>query len=105
MRILNSYPVMATRSDGLTVLFSIAVIVSVILGIILIEKYNSLGIMFLIAVIPCAVGALYFSKNIETGRIEYQVILDEDYSANKLYKEYDVIKIEGEIWYIQDRSK
>lgn len=104
MRILNSYPVMATRSDGLTVLFSIAIIIFMILGIIIIEKDNSLGIIFLIAVIPCAVGARYFSKNIETGRIEYQVILDEDYSANKLYKEYDVIKTEGEIWYIQDKG-
>ena len=105
MRILNSYPVMAARSDGLAVLFYIAFIISMILGIIIIEKNYSLGIIFLIAVIPCAVGAIYFNKNIETGRIEYQVILDEDYSANKLYKEYDVIKTEGEIWYIQDKGE
>lgn len=104
MRILNSYPVMAPRSDGLTVLLSIAIIIFMMLGIIIMEKDNPLGIIFLIAVIPCAVGVIYFTQNIKTGITEYQVILEENYSANELYKEYNVIKKEGEIWYIQDKG-
>ena len=104
MRILNSYPVIAARSDGFAVLLSIAFIIFMILGIIIIEKDNPLGIIFLIAVIPCAVGAIYFNKSIETGITEYQVILEDNYSANELYKEYNVIKTEGEIWYIQDKG-
>ena len=105
MRILNSYPVTAPRSDGFTVLLSIAIIIFMILGIIIIEKDNWLGIILLIAVIPCAVGVMYSTKSIETGITEYQVILEENYSANELYKEYNVIKKEGEIWYIQDKGE
>lgn len=104
MRILNSYPVMAPRSDGFTVLLSIAIIIFMIFGIIIMEKDNPLGIILLIAVIPCAVGVIYFSQNIETEITEYQVILEDNYSANELYKEYNVIKKEGEIWYIQDKG-
>ena len=38
-----------------------------------------------------------------TGKNKYEVILDENYSAEKLYSNYAVIEQRGEIWVLEDK--
>ena len=48
---------------------------------------------------------LYYGDKVPSDRLEYQVILSNDYSAKELHEKYDVIKTEGKIWYIQNKEK
>ena len=43
-------------------------------------------------------------RRYNTGRYKYEVILDDDYPAAKLYDEYDVVEQRGKIWVIEDKE-
>ena len=109
MEILNSYPIFEARNFTLCTIFLILAIVGPLITCCISEdrchsvigKVILITLVFIVFLLP----TIYYAQNEPTGITEYQVILSDDYSANELYKKYDVIKTEGKIWYIQDKEK
>ena len=105
MEILNSYPVMGVKSNPLIILFIILLAISVAcsLAFFFAEEFY-VGLLFMFLAVVLIAPITNYAKKIPTEITEYQVILDEDYSAQKLYDEYVVIRREGKIWIIQDKE-
>lgn len=114
-----TYPI-----DGITVLAqheiikttgSIWPILAVILGILsisllltaLVYDSNEMAIGSLICLILVAVSIFIGRgrfKQIETGRYEYQVLIDETVDINEVALHYDIIGQDGLIWTLEDKK-
>ena len=107
MEILNSYPILVERNTVLGIVACLCLMISPLLLGILINAFPKNWIIILILLIDglLLISMIYFSKKVPSGRLEYQVIISDDYSAKDLYEKYEVIKTEGKIWYIQDKEK
>ena len=110
MEILNSYPVLEEKNLMLFVIFLILAIVGPLITCYILSdccwdsvigKVILTTLVFIVFLLP----TIYCAQSEPTGITEYQVILSDDYSAKDLYKNYEVIKTEGKIWYIRDKEK
>ena len=54
--------------------------------------------------VPAGILAKIHVHEVETGRYEYQVLLDETVDINELASHYDIIGQDGLIWTIQDKE-
>lgn len=62
------------------------------------------GWICLLLMLPAGVLAKIYTPKVETGRYEYQVLLDETVDINELVSHYDIIGQDGLIWIIQDKE-
>ena len=107
MEILNSYPVLIERNSYLAAIFFTLLLLSPGLAAIIFNKfYTSIDVVLILLIVTLStIGFKYFEQDIPSGKLEYQIIISDDYSAKDLYENYEVIKTEGKIWYIRDKEK
>lgn len=106
MEILNSYPILKNRNDFSLITSCVLFCVFLVLMIISLAVYEfKLFVVFSTLTIVSCISMLYCGAEVPSGRLEYQVIISDDYPAKNLYEKYEVVKTEGKIWYIQDKEK
>jgi hypothetical protein len=62
------------------------------------------GLICVLLMLPAGIFAKAYTHEVETGRYEYQVLLDETVDINELASRYDIIGQDGLIWTIQDKE-
>lgn len=62
------------------------------------------GLICALLMLPVGLWAKVHTHEVETGRYEYQVLLDETVNINELASHYDIIGQDGLIWTIQDKE-
>lgn len=62
------------------------------------------GLICILLMVPAGILAKIHVHEVETGRYEYQVLLDETVNINELASHYDIIGQDGLIWTIQDKE-
>ena len=108
MTILTQHPIVEYQGQVWVVLAAIAFIltISFLIVALVCNSFESFGyfIVFLIMLfIFIIIGKVHY-KQVETGRYEYQVLLDETVDINELASHYDIIGQDGLIWTIQDKE-
>lgn len=106
--VLTQHPIVEYQGQVWVVLAAIAFIFTVgfLMAALICHSTESMGlcVIFLLALFAfCVIGKVYF-KEVETGRYEYQVLLDETVDINELALRYDIIGQDGLIWTIQDKE-
>lgn len=105
MTILNQEMVMMTPSwaTSLFIIFIISTVTLFFIGIDIPDNFI-LVILFAISFILLLISIFIVGTyEVPTGRTRYEVILDENYPAEKLYSNYEVIEQRGEIWVLEDK--
>ena len=108
MTILTQHPIVEYQGQVWVVLAAIAftLTVSFLITALICRSTEFLGlcVIFLFALsVFCVIGKVHY-KEVETGRYEYQVLLDETCDINELASHYDIIGQDGLIWTIQDKE-
>ena len=106
--ILTQHPIVEYQGQVWVVLAAIAFILTIsffIVGFVC-DSFESFGycIVFLIMLFVFVIIGKVYYKQVETGRYEYQVLLDETVDINELASHYDIIGQDGLIWTIQDKE-
>lgn len=106
--ILTQHPIMEYVGQVWVVLAVIAFVltISFLIVALVCDSFESFGyfIVFLIMLFVFAIIGKVYCKQVETGRYEYQVLLDETVDINELASHYDIIGQDGLIWTIQDKE-
>lgn len=106
IEILNQTMIYETRSEGLSYIMSMLLVIGILLAIYYASyKRKILTTVYIILSCSLLFLMIYFGTDVSTGRYEYQAIISEDYSANNLFDQYDVIRQDGKIWVLQDKEK
>ena len=89
--------------DGRLVgIFTVLMVLCFILFLITIHHDYAIVFMYLVLI---SAGGIFLSLMVCYSPIrQYEVILNDDYSAKELYEKYDVIEQRGEIWVIRDKE-
>jgi len=62
-----------------------------------------LATLFLTAIIAIIIIRVEDKDTTETGLYRYEVILEDDYSLEKIYDKYNIIEHKGKIWILEDK--
>lgn len=108
MTILTQHPIVEYQGQVWVVLAAIAFILTISFLIVALacNSFESFGyfIVFLLCFLFFIIIGKVHYKQVETGRYEYQVLLDETVDINELASHYDIIGQDGLIWTIQDKE-
>lgn len=102
MTILNSYRV--TNISDVVLMIVVILIMSLVLSLIISEGN---GAIFLLSFILIAglVSILVLPKCIrDTKHYQYEVLLEDNYSAKDLIEKYEIVEQRGDIWVIKDKE-
>ena len=123
IEVLNKVELMDTMYnktwENITSFFGHAFVILLILMIIvlLIDKYTSieihligsivclLGIASIMLFLVSCVAVVVTSKEIPTGKYQYQVTISDNVSMVEFNEKYDVISVEGKIYTIVEKEK
>lgn len=61
-------------------------------------------IAFILLFIISCIAIIFTSKQVPTGKYEYQVTIDESVSMVDFTSKYDIIRVDGEIYTIQEKE-
>jgi hypothetical protein len=50
------------------------------------------------------VGIIWGAPQIETGRYQYTVLIDDDTPFVEIYEKYDVVDANGKVWTLKDKE-
>lgn len=108
MTILTQHPIVEYAGQVWVVLAAIAFIltISFLIATAVCGEKETLyycGVFLLLLFAFSLIGKGRY-KQVETGRYEYQVLLDETVDINELASRYDIIGQDGLIWTIQDKE-
>lgn len=102
MTILNSYRV--TNISDVVLMMVVILIMSLVISFIISEGN---GAIFLLSFILVAglVSILVLPKCIrDTKHYQYEVLLEDNYSAKDLIEKYEIVEQRGDIWVIKDKE-
>lgn len=105
MTILNQEIIMITPTWA-TSLLVIFLISTITLFCISIDIPDSFLLVVLVAISTILLFISLFIViiyEVPSGKTKYEVILDENYSAENLYSNYKVIEQRGKIWVLEDK--
>lgn len=106
--ILTQHPIVEYVGQVWVILAIIAFIltISFLIASLVCNSFECFGyfVVFLITFFVFAIIGKVQYKPVETGRYEYQVLLDETVDINELASRYDIIGQDGLIWTIQDKE-
>ncbi len=105
MTILNQEIIMSTPTwaTSLFIIFIISTVTLFSIGIDIPDNFI-LVILFAISFILLLISVFIVGTyKVPTGKTRYEVILDENYSAEDLYSNYKVIEQRGKIWVLEDK--
>lgn len=106
--ILTQHPIVEYVGQIWIVLLAIFFVVGIsciIAGLsVEVPKIFFTGLICLLLMLPAGIFAKVYTHEVETGRYEYQVLLDETVDINELVSRYDIIGQDGLIWTIQDKE-
>lgn len=87
----------------------VGLILGIILGLIL--KYRAIEVLmagFIVGILGFVLGAIVLAISgqfrVPTGEYTYQVTIDKNVSMTEFNDKYDIIKQEGEIYYIREKE-
>lgn len=116
IEILNKVELVKTVNNkingtAIVVLF-ILLLISTAFALIFISNDVEMGVtisvicmaVFGIAMITCVIIDESLSKQVPTGKYEYQVTISDDVSMTEFNERYEVIKVEGKIWTIVEKE-
>ena len=103
MLILNSMNVLAHTWSVVSAIISFVTSIVFIVGLFMPDRYRKIAMAFIgVAVLGCVTNiGIRCSKECKT--TQYQVIFDDTVSANDVYDNYDVVKIDGKLWTIREK--
>lgn len=103
MLILNSMNVLTHTWSVVSAVISFVTSIVFIVGLFMPDRHRKLAIAFIgVAVLGCVTNiGIRCSKECKT--TQYQVIFDDTVSANDVYDNYDVVKIDGKLWTIREK--
>ena len=102
MTILNSYRV--TNISDVVLMMVVILIMSLVISFIISEGN---GAIFLLSFILVAglVSILVLPKCIrDTKHYQYEVLLEDNYSAKDLIEKYEIVEQRGDIWVVKDKE-
>ena len=106
--ILTQHPIMEYVGQVWIVLVAITFILTIssLIVNLVCNSFESYGYCIVFAIMFFTFGIIgkVHCKQVETGRYEYQVLLDETVNINELASHYDIIGQDGLIWTIQDKE-
>lgn len=105
MTILNQEIIMTTPEWAIS-LFIIFAISTIILFVISIEFPENFTLVILLIISLFLFFILLITVviyEVPSEKTRYEVILDENYSAEDLYSNYEVIEQRGKIWVLEDK--
>ena len=108
IHILNNTMVTEIPDWAITIL--LVGILLLIAGFIIVDKTTKKSFE-IIGVLAACIGAFCFiaiciiQPEVETGRYQYEVIVNETVSFNDLCEKYEVVERRGEIWVLEDKEK
>lgn len=103
MLILNSMNVLTPAWSMISIVITLFTMFFAIVGMFIPDSHRKLAISFIaIAVLGCVTNVgIRCSKECKV--TQYQVIFDDTVSANDVYDNYDVIKIDGKLWTVREK--
>ena len=110
MTILNQTPIIQMAPNWeFTITLIIITAVVVFLGFLITGFFLNFDASFPLGII--AIGLLItalilyvIAPSVETGRYEYEVIIDEQTPLVEIYDKYEVIERRGDIWELKDKE-
>lgn len=103
MLILNSMNVLTHTWSVVSAVISFVTSIVFIVGLFMPDRHRKIAMAFIgVAVLGCVTNiGIRCSKECKT--TQYQVIFDDTVSANDVYDNYDVVKINGKLWTIREK--
>lgn len=106
--ILTQHPITEVVGQFWIVLLAIFFVIGIsctIAGFVVeVPETLAAGLICVLLMIPAGILVKVYTHKVETGRYEYQVLLDETVNINELASHYDIIGQDGLIWTIQDKE-
>lgn len=106
--ILTQHPIVEYAGQVWIILLVILFVVGIscIIAGLSVEVFEifAVGLICVLLMVPAGILAKVHTHEVETGRYEYQVLLDETVDINELASHYDIIGQDGLIWTIQDKE-
>ena len=104
MTVLNSYQVGGEYWGAIIMtILMIACILASIINYSNGEDYAGIG--FLMGSIACFIAAFYLFFVNKDSVTRYEVIIDENYSVQELYENYEVVDQRGDILIVEEKSE
>lgn len=88
----------------LAILFVIGISCAIAGFLVEVPEMLAAGLICVSLMIPAGILVEIYTHEVETGRYEYQALLDETVDINELATHYDIIGQDGLIWTIQDKE-
>lgn len=103
MTILYQTPIIAERNTLISVISFVMIFVFAVVSLCMAieEKINFLVLSLAIFILSI-VSAWYFGCEVPTDKSQYEVLLDESYPVEDLYKNYRIIDQRGKIYILED---
>lgn len=106
--VLTQHPIMEYAGQVWIILTAIAFILTFSFLIMALvcnssKAFDYYIVFFIMLFVFGIVGKVRF-KPVETGRYEYQVLLDETVDINELALRYDIVGQDGLIWTLEDKK-
>lgn len=106
--VLAQHPIIEYAGQVWIVLLAILFVIGISCAIagVLVEVPEMLaaGLICVLLMIPAGILVGIYTHEVETGRYEYQVLLDETVDINELATHYDIIEQDGLIWTLEDKK-
>ncbi len=87
----------------LAILFVVGISCTIAGFLVKVPEIFVTGLLCLLLMLPAGAFAKIYVHEVETGRYEYQVLLDETVDINELASHYDIIEQDGLIWTLEDK--
>ena len=108
MEILYQEPIMEMAQGYKIAAIVIAMIGAIGFGIMLsADKWSiwvPIGGFSAVICLLAFVGIIWGAPQVETGRYQYTVLIDDDMPFNKIYEKYEVVGANGKVWTLEDKE-
>ena len=105
MEILSKSEITIPRNSiVVAVIIALLIVVLLLISCFVTLGYLKIGLLFIAIAIMAIPIVRYFAERIPTGKYEYKVLINEDYSFFDFYEKYEVVGRDGKIWILHDKD-